>query len=253
MGLLKGPQDPVWKIAQALALYRSNCNNITHQMPDGHDPTALRSVVKAVRDLDSIFATLARPYERDGIDPWWALRLRKELHQLSRASHAMERSLPRPAARRIADLTGRLLRTGEALERAVLREEIRINRSAWEGFAGYREFHRALQRRQKAELHLPTDVYDYWQELMVGIDPEQPAQAKAMAEAYCLNRIPEQTWEIRYASRLPGRAKILLEQWGAFPDATTVGNMDELLGWRPTYYIAACLPRWKIVWTVKRT
>ena len=77
---------------------------------------------------------------------------------------------------------------------------------------------------------------------------EEEFQLRRLAKLFLAEAQPHQQWEVRWRSSAPGRPLILAMVDSRFPDDEYLGELETAIGYHDEYYIAAQLPRWRIVW-----
>ena len=110
---------------------------------------------------------------------------------------------------------------------------------------------RALDKRAAKNLssdYLRLENLAAWCERIPIPDWHDARQLRRLARFYLASTITFQVWEIRYRSDRPGRPLNLLTVTTDLPDPELLELYDLGNGDHDTYYIAATLPRWHIVW-----
>lgn len=105
---------------------------------------------------------------------------------------------------------------------------------------------RALDKRAARKLSL-EDLARWCGRIPV-FDWDDPRLLCRLAKFYLASLETFQVWEIRYRSRAPGRPLNLLTITSELPDPEFLQACNEMYGPHDVYYIAATVPRWRVVW-----
>lgn len=105
---------------------------------------------------------------------------------------------------------------------------------------------RALDKRAARNLSL-EDLSRFCGTIPV-FDWDDPRLLSRLARFYLASLEAFQVWEIRYRSRAPGRPLNLLTMTSELPDPEFLQACNEMYGAHDVYYIAATVPRWRVVW-----
>ena len=104
----------------------------------------------------------------------------------------------------------------------------------------------AVKRRDsRLGKNLGLTYLDDWVMEFTGLDWQNSKMVKKVANLFILDHIPDQTWELRYRSKSPGRPYVLVMTIVDLPRP----ELLKVHGLPPAgYYIAATLPTWCIAW-----
>ncbi len=140
----------------------------------------------------------------------------------------------------------------QKLSRAVCARQIKtvIARGQYpEEFAKVRDAMATLDPKLAKNL-TGADV-DPWCE-WPGLDPEDRQQALRIAKLILAIRVPEQEFELRYSSNLPGRPRLRMTHPAGFPTREEVAAEAEAYKRPGKIYVVALRPTWRIVWVFDR-
>lgn len=109
----------------------------------------------------------------------------------------------------------------------------------------------ALRKLQKrlADVVSTKEIAE-WCSLFPGLDLKVPGQIERLATTIWLSRIRDQTWEVRYRSAAPGHPMRLVVASLSFPNIDLLEECYNLSGRPKELYVAAALPRWRVVWKI---
>ena len=151
---------------------------------------------------------------------------------------------------RFAKIREELKRLGESVRLVgnALEEQSEADREIDPSYVNSRKLRQAVERHD-ANLgrNLRLKDLDTWAANFTGINWFDGKMVKRVANLYVLGNIPDQTWELRYRSRLPGRPYVLVMVTADLPgpDFLEVHGLP-----LADYFIAARLPSWRIVWKI---
>ena len=107
---------------------------------------------------------------------------------------------------------------------------------------------RKLDKRLASADVVSTKEIKEWCSIFPGLELEVSSQIERLATTIWLSRIYDQTWEIRYRSTAPGKPLRLVIACMGFPDRDLLEECYKLCGKPKELYVAAVLPRWRVVW-----
>ncbi len=84
------------------------------------------------------------------------------------------------------------------------------------------------------------------------LDPEDLHQVLRIAKLILAIKVPEQEFELRYSSNLPGQPRLRMTHPAGFPTREDVAAEAEAYKRPEKIYVAALRPTWRIVWVFDR-
>jgi len=85
-----------------------------------------------------------------------------------------------------------------------------------------------------------------------GLDPENRQQVLRIAKLILATRVPEQEFELRYSSNLPGRPRLRMTHPAGFPTRKDLAAEAEAYKRPQKIYVVALKPTWRVMWVFDR-